>query len=124
MVSAPVTTRCASVTSFLLAFFSPLVTNHSPLLPFPEIVSLSSPIIIASASASRPRLSNHLGDSGNLRRNHQVSSAPDAPITITQRHPLIKRCVGTSTRESTAATGTAQNPATCVIATYRPRARN
>src|SRR5580658_448110 len=85
--------------------------------------SLSNPVIIASASATRPRLSSHRGDSGNLLRNHQVKSAPDAPITITHRHPLIQKRVGTSTRESTAATGTAQNPATCVIATYRPRAR-
>src|SRR5271170_6720032 len=103
------------------SFFSPLATN--PLLPAAERVSLSRPAIMASASATLPRLSNHRGDSGNLRRNHQVKSAPEAPSTITHRHPLIKKCVGTSNRESTAATGTAQNPATCVIATYRPRAR-
>ena len=57
------------------------------------------------------------GDSGSRRRNHQVSSAPLAPITITQRQPAIRKCVGTSTRESNATTGTAQNPATCVMAT-------
>ena len=31
--------------------------------------------------------------------------------------------MGTSNRAITAATGTAQNPTTCVMATYRPRAR-
>src|SRR3984957_429531 len=74
--------------------------------------SRSSADSTACASAIRPRLSSQRGDSGSWRRNHQVNSAPVPPSTITQRQPSSRKWVGTKRRDSIAATGTAENPAT------------
>ena len=63
---------------------------------------------MASASATRPCCASQRGDSGRLRRIHQITSAPTEPMITTQRQPESPRMVvGTNCQARNAITGTA-----------------
>src|SRR6201997_2074185 len=59
---------------------------------------------MASASASRPTTTSHLGDSGNSRLRNQATADPTAPSRNMMRHPKA----GTNNQARKAETG---NPA-------------
>ena len=60
-----------------------------------------------SASAMRPCWASQRGDSGRLRRIHQINTAPIEPMITTTRQPSRPKTVrGTNCQARNATTGT------------------